>query len=237
MHRHRRPSARSGVAKRQGRGAGSGITRLVQAQRGKAGKPGPAAQLHPCAARGAEPLRNSRERRRARCTCCHGARQVALAGGRCGTRSARWGARAMEITCPSCSGQARGGDVQTLALVEKGVDSFLACDATFTSGKPFPRSTSGSSPANKSGIGSPTCTARGFDTLCLIARRRFARARGPMGNPNSKANLQKKGKTRPVSPVRHQRSSGAAGPAGRQPPHRRSLDPDGCLTRFVAATI
>jgi hypothetical protein len=66
MHMHRCPSARSGVAKRQGRGAGRGITRLAQAQRGKLGKRGPAAELHPCAARGAEPLRDPSHR------CAHG---------------------------------------------------------------------------------------------------------------------------------------------------------------------
>jgi len=32
---------------------------------------------------------------------------------------------------------------------------------------------------------------------------------------------------------RHQRSSGAAQPPGRWQTHRRSLDPDGCLARFV----
>ena len=86
--------------------------------------------------------------------------------------------------------------MQTLALVEKGIDSFVACDAAFPSGKTFQRSTL---LTNKSGIGSPTCTASGFVTLRPIARWRFARARGPLGSPMSKANWQTKGKTRPMS--------------------------------------
>jgi hypothetical protein len=83
---HRCPSARSGVAKRQGRGAGRGIIRLAQAQRGKSGKPGHSAELHPCAARGAEPLRNSWERKRARCGL-DTVRQAALERGRFRRRS------------------------------------------------------------------------------------------------------------------------------------------------------
>ena len=37
----------------------------------------------------------------------------------------------------------------------------------------------------------------------------------------------------PLDTKRHQRSSGAAKPPGRRQQHRRSLDPDGCLARFV----
>lgn len=96
----------------------------------------------------------------------------------------------------SCSVQAKRGNVQTLASVEKRIDSFVACDATFPCGKPFPRSKSRPLPANKSGTGSPTCTARGFVTLDPIARQRFAQTRGSVGYPISKAHLRANGKTR-----------------------------------------
>jgi len=41
----------------------------------------------------------------------------------------------------------------------------------------------------------------------------------------------------PLDALRHQRSSGAAKAAKAKAEHRRSLDPHGCLARFVAATI
>lgn len=60
----RRPVGETGGSKTQGRGAGRGITRPAQGaqRRGRLGKPGPAAQLHPCAREGG-PLRRAPSRR------------------------------------------------------------------------------------------------------------------------------------------------------------------------------
>ena len=87
--------------------------------------------------------------------------------------------------------------MQTLAVVEKGLDSFVACDATFPSGNPFPRSPSRSLPANKSGMALRLARHVGSLLGALLRAGGFARARAPMGNPISRASLQAKGKTRP----------------------------------------
>jgi hypothetical protein len=62
------PLAKPGVAKRKGDPAPRGITRPAQAQRGRLGKRGRAAQLYPCAREGG-PLREKQSERETRARC------------------------------------------------------------------------------------------------------------------------------------------------------------------------